>query len=89
MGSLGWKKFKFFEEVWHQNGSLPQQVMASCWDSDTSDVWLACLDGLIVCLDRDMSIKTSFKAFKQGCVHAIAISQVGGMRGSLDFSANA
>ena len=36
-----------------------------------------------------MSIKTSFKAFDQGCVHAIANSQVGGMRGSLVFGANA
>lgn len=80
MGSLGWKRFKFFDEVWNQNGSLPQQVSASCWSTETGDIWLACVDGLIVCVDQDMAIKMSFKAFEQGHVHAISIYQVGVLR---------
>lgn len=74
MASIGWKKFKFFDEERHTGAPFPEGVTTACAGIN-DDVWLACADGLVVCMDRDLSIKSTFPAFK-GKVHHLNVSKV-------------
>ncbi|KAL4537889.1 hypothetical protein Ndes2526B_g04250 [Nannochloris sp. 'desiccata'] len=73
MASIGWKKFKFFDEERHTGAPFPEGVTTACAGIN-DDVWLACADGLVVCMDRDLSIKSTFPAFK-GKVHHLNVSK--------------
>ena len=74
MASIGWKRFKFFDEERHREAPLPEGVTASCAGTD-NDVWLACADGLVVCMDRDLAIKITFPAFR-ATVHFLDVTKV-------------
>ena len=74
MASIGWRRFKFFDEVRHAEASLPEGVTASCGGPE-EEVWLGCRDGLAVCLDRDMAVKATFPAFR-GHIHCVTIENV-------------
>ena len=74
MGSIGWKRFKFFDEERFRETPFPEGVTAACAGPD-DDIWLACADGLIVCMDRELAIKTTFSAFR-GKVYFLNISKV-------------
>lgn len=75
MASIGWRRFKFFDEVRYPEASLPDGVTASCSGQD-EEVWLGCSDGLVVCLDRELSVKVTFPAFRSRvhCLHIDAVS---------------
>jgi len=75
MASIGWKKFKFFDEERHTGAPFPEGVTTACAGIN-DDVWLACADGLVVCMDKELAIKSTFPAFK-GKVHYLNVSKVG------------
>lgn len=72
--SLGWKRFRFFDETRLDDASLPENVTASASGGE-GETWLGCADGLVVCLDRDLAVKTTFPAF-QGRVHCVLEEKV-------------
>jgi hypothetical protein len=74
MASIGWKKFKFFDEERHTEAPFPEGVTTACAGLN-DDVWLACADGLVVCMDKELGIKSTFPAFK-GKVHYLSVSKV-------------
>lgn len=74
MGSIGWKRFKFFDEERFRDTPFPEGVTAACAGPD-DDIWLACADGLMVCMDRELAIRTTFTAFR-GKVHFLDFSKV-------------
>jgi hypothetical protein len=76
MTSIGWKKFKFFDEERHTGAPFPEGVTTACAGLN-DDVWLACADGLVVCMDKELSIKSTFPAYK-GTVHYLNVSKVRG-----------
>lgn len=72
MASIGWKKFKLFEDIRYPEASLPQGVVAACIGTD-DDIWLACNDGLVVCLNHELAIKSTFQAYK-GAIYALSVA---------------
>jgi len=75
MASIGWRRFRFFDDVQHTDASLPDSVTATC-SGQEEEIWLGCEDGLIVCLDRNLDVKVTFPAFR-GHVFGLLIEGVG------------
>ncbi len=65
----GWKRFRFFNDDSYPDVALPTNVTCSC--TLGSSVWLGCNDGLVVCLDSDLSIRATFKA------HGLRVDHIG------------
>jgi hypothetical protein len=71
-GGLGWKTFRFFDEIHCSAASLPANVSATATTaSDT--IWLGTADGLIVCLNDDFTPAVTLPAFR-GRVHCLVIN---------------
>lgn len=68
--TVGWKRFKFFDDVKVQ-AQLPDNVSYACCDPD-GRIWLGSTDGFVARLDGDLNLQTSFTAH-QGCIKLLTV----------------